>query len=241
MKYLRLAIAFLTVFPVKIPERVEPEDNGRSAGWFPLIGGGMGGLVAAAAAGFRLVLPLPLAAVLSTAVWIALSGGLHLDGLTDSCDGLLNAASPERRLEIMKDPRMGTFGGIGLILTILVKCALIYCLPGTSLWFALPLAMAAGRWMLLPAGRQPAARPGGMGDAFSRGLNRQAWLPALLTVAALTVPGGWRGLTGVLLAHLTAWFLFRAARKRLGGITGDIFGLCVECTEMLVLTAFCVL
>ena len=54
-------------------------------------------------------------------LWAALSGGLHLDGWADCCDGLLNASAPARRLEIMKDPRLGTFGGAGLVLLLLAK------------------------------------------------------------------------------------------------------------------------
>ncbi len=240
MKRLLLALQFLTVFPIRLPQAPAPGDLGRAAGWFPLVGGVIGVLTAGVYFGLSLIFPPLLAAALATAAWIGLSGGLHLDGLADCCDGLLNASSRERRLEIMKDPRLGTFGGIGLCLAILLKVVGISSLPPGAFWIALPLAAATGRWLLLPAGRQPPARPGGMGADFSSGLNRAVWIPAALTLGALTALAGWRGLAGVLAAHGVAWLVFALARSRLGGMSGDVLGLTVELAEIVVLLGFCV-
>jgi adenosylcobinamide-GDP ribazoletransferase len=120
---------------------------GRAAGWFPWIGAFIGLAAAAILWCLRMVLPEALAAVLAAALWIAFSGGLHLDGLADCCDGLLNASAPERRLEIMKDPRVGTFGAIGLIIAFSLRAVSLYYL-GAAAWLALPLAGALSRWTL---------------------------------------------------------------------------------------------
>ncbi len=240
MNALRTALGFLTILPVARREPGDPASLGRAAGWFPFVGALIGFLVALAQYALLQVLsPLP-AAVLAAAAWIILSGGLHLDGLADCCDGMLNAASRERRLEIMKDPHLGTFGGIGLILAILLKVALLASLPPAHLWVALPLAATTARWLLLPASTRATARPGGLGAAFSRNIPSSAWLPAALIPALLTLAAGWRGLAGLLAAHLVAWVLFQAARSRLGGLTGDVLGSTVELAELVVLTAFCV-
>ena len=238
MKRIALAFSFLTVIPVRLKEAPQPGDLGKSLGWFPLVGAILGVLVCAAAAGLPLVFPPLAAAVLSAGLWIGLTGGLHLDGLADCCDGMLNASSRERRLEIMKDPRLGTFGGLGLLLAVLLKIAFLSALPAGELWLAVPLAMAAGRWLLLPAVHQPMARPGGLGAEFSGGAARVAWLPALAVMGLLTGLARVRALLAALAAHAAAWLIFRAARSRLGGMTGDVFGLTVEIAELVVLAGF---
>jgi adenosylcobinamide-GDP ribazoletransferase len=125
MKRFALAVSFLTVIPLRLNEPPHPGDLGKAAGWFPVIGAVIGGLVVAAYYGLSFIFPPLPAGARAASVWIELTGGLHLDGLTDCFDGMLNASSRERRLEIMKDPRLGTFGGIGVFLAILLK---IICL-----------------------------------------------------------------------------------------------------------------
>jgi adenosylcobinamide-GDP ribazoletransferase len=240
MKYVLLAFSFLTVLPVKLKEAPAQGDLGRAAGWFPWIGILIGGVSALAAWGLRMVFPSLLAAVLTAAVWIGLSGGLHLDGLADCFDGLLNASTPARRLEILKDPRLGTFGGIGLLLAIILKVTAIQALPTSSLWLVLPLAGALGRWLLLPAGKQPLARPGGMGADFAAGLRPAAFLSAAIPLIGLVIWGGWKAFAAVLACHLAAWGIFLFSKNRLGGVTGDVFGLTVEAAEILTLLTFCV-
>jgi len=239
VKNLKLAVSFLTILPVRLRNAPLPGDLGRSAGWFPFIGALLGILVAAGYAGLSLFFPPFLVAALTTAIWIALTGAIHLDGLTDCCDGLLNASSPQRRLEIMKDPRLGTFGGVGLALAVLLKAACLFSLPPASIWAAVPMAAAAARWLLLPAGLQPLARSGGSAADFSSGLNRRAFVPALLGTGILTGLAGWRGLAAVLCAHVAAWLVLRLAQKRLGGMTGDVYGLVVELAELVILAGFC--
>jgi adenosylcobinamide-GDP ribazoletransferase len=240
MKRFALAASFLTVIPVRLKEPPHPGDLGKAAGWFAVIGAVMGGVVAAAFYGLSFILPHLLAAALAVAFWIALTGGLHLDGLADCCDGMLNASSRERRLEIMKDPRLGTFGAIGLVLTILLKVICLTSMPASLVWVALPLAAGLGRFLLLPAGRQPLARPGGMGADFASGLNRTAILWGGLVVALLAALAGWRGLLIVLVAHAVTWAVLSAAKARLGGVTGDVLGLVVELAELVTLLGFCI-
>jgi len=159
--------------------------------------------------------------------------------LADCCDGMLHASNPIRRLEIMKDPRLGTFGGIGLIVAILMKIAMLYSLnQSVIIW--LPLAAGMGRWMLLPMGKQPLARAGGMAQDFSSGLSRRVILGGLAPMVILIALAGWRGVAAAASAHLAGWVIARISRSRLGGITGDVLGLTVECVELVVLFAACV-
>jgi adenosylcobinamide-GDP ribazoletransferase len=240
MKRFALAVSFLTIIPVRLREPPHPGDLGRAAWAFPAIGAVIGGLVAAAYYGLSFFLPHLLAAALAVAVWIGLTGGLHLDGLADCCDGMLNASSRERRLEIMKDPRLGTFGAIGLALTILLKIICLYSMPASLTWIALPLAAAVGRYLLLPAGRQPLVRPDGMGADFAGGLNRKVIIWAALVVGVLTALAGWRGLLVILVVHATTWWILSVAKARLGGVTGDVLGMVLELAELVTLLGFCI-
>jgi adenosylcobinamide-GDP ribazoletransferase len=239
MKYLLLAFSFLTVIPVNLKGAINRGDIGRSAVWFPLIGIFIGGISALVWLGSSALFSPLLASVLAAAVWILMSGGLHLDGLADCCDGMLHASNPSRRLEIMKDPRLGTFGGIGLILAVLLKVAMLNELsPSVFIW--LPLAAGMGRWMLLPMGKQPLAREGGMGADFAAGLSKRVFFAAALPLLAFILLAGWRGIVAGLVAHALGWVISRFARSRLGGITGDVLGLTVECVEILVLLVACI-
>lgn len=235
-----MAITFLTVLPFHLKEPPQPGDQGKAAGWYPFIGALIGALVAAAYYGFSLVFPSILAALLAVSIWIGVTGGLHLDGLADSCDGIFNSSSPERRLEIMKDPRLGTFGGIGLTLAILLKIISLSSLPMGTAWIAVPLAAALGRWLLLPAGKQPLAQHSGMGADFASGLGKAVFLQAGLIIAILTVLTGWQGLIIVVAVNLIIWWVIHFAKARLGGVSGDVLGLVVELAELVTLIGFCV-
>ena len=238
-KALLTALDFLTVLPVPHPKDYHPVELGKAAGWFPWVGALLGGLSGALYLGLRQVFPPFLAAGLAVAGWMGLSGGLHLDGLADCCDGLLYAGSAAHRLEIMKDPHHGTFAGIGLTLAILLKVAALAALPAE--WEVVLIASLSGalaRWLLLPAGRQPNARPGGLGAAFSESLQKWAFVLAFPPLLALSAWLGWQAFAALILVHGWAVYVFELSRKRLGGLTGDVYGLIVEGAELLVLLVF---
>ncbi|MGH2523568.1 MAG: adenosylcobinamide-GDP ribazoletransferase [Anaerolineales bacterium] len=255
MNSFRLALGFLTIIPVRLASP-QPGDLGRAAMWFPILGFFMGIVLAAAHLLFSLLFAPLLAAALTVALWALLTGGLHLDGLADCCDGLFAAAPPEKRLEIMHDPRLGAFGGIGLALFLMLKILALTSLPQVGTFFISPLtgppstffpigplivATTISRWLIVPVALQPSARPGGLGADFARGLTPPvifiaALVPLMLLGAGLL--GGWRILVSILTAHLVALLIIRLARARLGGTTGDVFGLTVELSELVILLVF---
>jgi adenosylcobinamide-GDP ribazoletransferase len=232
---LRVAISFLTVIPTSGTQYDKPDDFGRSSVWFSIIGMVLGLILMGLGKAASYVFSPLVVGVLITAVWAMVTGGLHLDGLADSCDGLLSASRKERRLEIMKDPRLGTFGGIGLFLALLGKVILSAGLVERGLWMAFPLAAGLGRWFIVIAARQPMARPGGLGEKFSHGVqNRHIILSALLPIG-MTIwigPGGWMSFAAAVVVLI---LIIIAARRELGGMTGDIYGLMVELSELTVL------
>lgn len=237
MRNLRIAFELLTTLPFGMPEDWQPGDSGRAGVWYPLVGLVIGGLTWLAWRGLGLYFPPLVVGVVTLLVWVLLSGGLHLDGLADCCDGLLAPVSPERRMEIMKDPRLGTFGGIGLLLVLLLKIAALSTLS-PSAGLGIILAATLSRWCILPVGLMPLARPGGMGADFASGLRRGVIFTSAILPFGLVFLLGMQGLFAALAAFLAAASVLGLAKARINGVTGDVFGALVEVTEIAILVVF---
>ncbi len=234
MKYLRLSFSLLTTLPVPAPATWNPGDSGRAAGWYPLVGLVVGLLTAGVHGLSGLAFPPLATGALTLLAWVALTGGLHLDGLADCADGLLYPGAPEKRLEIMKDPRLGAFGGMGLGLALLLKFSALASLSPATLP-GLLLATSLARWCVLPAGLLPMARPGGMAADFAAGLRKTSLFWGALIPLGLALALGRNGLLALALGLLTAFGVLTLAKKRLGGLTGDVFGLLIESVEIVTL------
>ncbi len=224
------AFAFLTIIPIRIASSEQP---GRIFAYFPFVGLVIGAAVSLVAS-FQF-LSRDVTAFLALAIWAALTGGLHLDGFGDSCDGLLAMTTPERRLEIMKDPRAGAYAVAGLALLLLGKwVALREIAP---LLLVLPPVM--GRWAMgLAAYFYPYARASGVGAHFREGLGRAQIVAATAFTGIIVALLGWPLLLIVLVAPITVIVVGRWAAARLGGgLTGDVYGALCELTELLCLVA----
>jgi adenosylcobinamide-GDP ribazoletransferase len=243
--HIRIAFGFLTVLPLGTGG-VSLAEVGRAGRWFPLVGLVLGALLAVMNNVVAWLFPPLVAAALVIVAWAILTGMLHLDGLADCCDGLLSAATRERRLEIMDDPRRGAFAVIGVSLFLLLKVFAVAALPKSPLpwlWisacsYALLLAPVLARWLLLLAAWQPQARPGGMGAQFAQGLTPVTLMIAGLLPVAILVSGQWYGVIAAAFALAVAGAFWWFARARLGGVTGDVLGPTVEFTELTVLLVF---
>jgi adenosylcobinamide-GDP ribazoletransferase len=195
--------------------------------------------------GAMLLFPPLAAGVLTLIIWVLLTGGLHLDGLADCCDGLFVSADKERRLEIMKDPRMGAFGVIGLILVLMLKAAALASLNPVSSSGIL-LAASLARWCILPAGLMPLARPSGkvpnapigMGADFAAGFRRSFIFWGALIPLGAGILLGTRGLLSIVAGLGAAGMVLWLAKSRIQGVTGDVFGMIVEIVEAVVLLVF---
>lgn len=233
----RIAIAFLTILPGRLPAELPADGLKRSAGFFPLAGWLIGAVLAGSAWCFVWAgLPPLVSAVLLVTLGAWLTRGLHLDGLADLLDGLGGGQTPERRLAIMKDSATGAFGVIGLVLLLILKAACLAALVGNGgepLFFALFAAPVMARWAMvtLACGVQY-PRVSGTGHAFvgKVGLRELALGAFLLTPliwwnwsAGLIILGG---------AMLPAFWLRFKATKALGGVTGDVLGASCELGEV---------
>jgi len=204
--------------------------------WFPAVGLLLGGVLALADLGLKSAGVQPLVeSSLLVVLLLALTGGLHADGLMDTCDAAFAHASPERRLEIMRDPRVGSFGVIGFASILILKVAALDALSLNRPQVLL-LAPVLGRWaIVLLAAAFPPGRTTGLGAPV-----KAAASPKLLAVAsalplALTASMGLTGLWLLSAAGVTAlligWWLCRL----LPGLTGDCYGAACECVETSVL------
>lgn len=245
MKFFRVALSFLTILPTRSIDDYQKGDLGRSAALFPWIGLLIGAITAGMTGTLQLFLPPTVTAVLAAFVWNGLSGFLHLDGLADCADALPYAGSIERRLDILKDSRIGSFAAVSLIIFFALKISLLASLieDWTFLVAIILYTMTLSRWLLvLVAFTQPNARPGGMGDEFQTTLTRNkviaaSILPVLLTILGSVFLNPWF-LIAFFLTPLFVLWLTRIVKTRLGGITGDVLGMIVELSELFILLCF---
>lgn len=233
------AATFLTRLPwVARAASGDPVELGRSARWLPLIGivvGAAGGLVYVGAS----ALWSPgIAAVLALAAMVLLTGAFHEDGWADSFDGLFGGWTIERRLEIMRDSRIGTYGALALLLLVLGKWQALSSLDAATAPWVLIAAHAAARWSILPMARiLPYARDAGAMKPVATGIGATELLIGsavlLAVLSALGLHAGvvlaLAGVTATLLLVIGAALLFRA---RLGGITGDGLGATNQAVEL---------
>lgn len=232
------AVRYLTIVPVPGSARAGREDLGRSAAWFPLVGLAIGAVAVLVDRVTAFLFPTLLSALLTVTVWKLLTGGLHLDGLADSLDGLVGR-DPEHRLAIMRDSRIGAFGAIGLILFLLLEIAALAELRGALRWRVLLAAPALARSMPLLIGRLfPAARREGHGASFQASLSANSAAVGVVAgvavaLAALGVPG----IAAVVAGIAAALGFARLLAGRLSGVTGDVLGASIEVSELAVLLA----
>lgn len=238
MRNIRIAFGLLTILPIKLPNDWQAGDSGRAARWYPFVGLVVGGLVTLVYSLFNPFTPPAVTAALSLIAWVILTGGLHLDGLTDCFDGLFHASDPEHRLKIMKDPHIGAFGVISLVLILLLKFTLLSALGSEHASGAILLATSLARFCVVIAGTQPMARPTGMGADFTAGLTKSTIAIGAIIPCVLAIWLNLAGLFAISASLLTMLFLVRLAKANLGGLNGDVLGMIVEFVEVVVLLVF---
>jgi len=234
------AVRYLTIIPW--PDRRRPPGEGLPASlgaaavWFPLVGLGIGAVLALVERATARIFPSLLAGLITVVVWKLLTGGLHLDGLADCLDGL-GGQDVEHRLAIMRDSRIGAFGAMGLILVLLLDVGALAEIPSPQRWRVLLVAPVVGRAVpVVLAGLFPPARSDGHGADFRRGLRSFAG-PLALAIAALVslVVLGAAGMVALGTAAVVAVAFASLMVRRLKGITGDVLGGTVELAELAVL------
>jgi len=232
------AAQFLTIAPPIIRRPFSAREIGGAVAYFPLVGAILGALLGFSDAFLAGIFPSPVRSALLLALWVLLTGTLHLDGFLDSLDGLLGGGTPEKRLAIMRDERVGAYALAGGILLLLLKFSLLLSLPDR--WAALVITPTLSRWgMCMAVVTYPYARPEGLGRVMK---DHATWLHAsAATLTALAIAWFVGQLTGLALMGISVLGIILGARfalSRIPGLTGDIYGALNEFLEVLILLAW---
>ncbi|MCK4261320.1 MAG: adenosylcobinamide-GDP ribazoletransferase [Halanaerobiales bacterium] len=236
MKNLILMTQLMTRIPIPIPVDFKNEELGKGNVYFPFIGAIIGVILAIV---YSLVFYLFgdgfLRGILVMVAYLWASGGLHMDGISDTFDGLWSNRSRERMLEIMKDSRLGVYGTLILIVTMLTLVGTVQELQGQWQW--LILAPMLGRYGCVVGNAiSKYAREDGMGKYFIQNCGiRELLLASLYTWPLTFIISGVSGLIVLVFVMAFTYLFTRWVQNKIGGITGDVIGAVIELNQLLVL------
>lgn len=234
MKNLRLAIAFLTLFPVA------PDGDhrmGPARAYFPLVGLALGAVLAGLDSVARHVMPAPVVGTLLVTALMMMTRALHTEGFLDACDALFGGFSTAKRLEILRDSHVGAYAVVGGICLLLLKWTLLTDMPEglrPALLLLFPCLSRCG--MLTTMAAFPYVRQQGTGTSFQAGARGRQIAFGVATAAAAGVL--LQGVAGLVLLATTLIFSLALGRwmtRLLGGMTGDTYGAVNEVAEVIVL------
>ena len=256
MKRFILAFQFLTIIPLKSlgagPQPEVPADepladeapSGESPGgflgsmaFFPVVGALQGLILVIAYYILSAPLQPALVSALLVVILVLTNGGLHLDGLADTADGLAGGATPEARLRIMRDHTTGVLGVVSVVLLLLVKYAAILSMPvelKAPMLFVFPIV---GRWAMVPLSFWgTSVRTGeGLGSSFTGAGSKILITATIITAAVSLLLLGFRSLLVLFAIGAFAYAASVYFKGKIGGITGDVFGFTSELAEVLFL------
>ena len=238
LKRLILAITFLTRLPIPSPKEIAPEDIGRSTPYFPIVGLILGGILVGINYLCSYLWDPLVTNIIIVVSMIALTGGLHLDGLMDTCDGIFSNKDRERTLEIMRDSRVGAMGVLAGICLILMKFAFLNSIDDSIKTNVLLIFPMLGRWgMVFAVSFFPYARKSsGLGALFVEHSKKYYVLIASMQIFIITIPLLlWRVIPVFIAAVFVTWLIAWRLSKKLDGLTGDTYGAICEVMETLTL------
>ena len=238
IRSLRAAVSFLTVVPIGNADGSAGDRLGRA--YFPAIGALIGLVAGLAYVAVSAISTPLLAAAAAIASLTLLTGALHLDGLADSADGLLGRGDVERRLAVMRDPRLGSYGVAAVVVLVLLEFAALSSMSPARALAGLVIAGALSRFAtLVVIALVPYVRESGLGSIAFDSRRRSLDLLAGAAITILVCALDWRrAAVAAALVAISTLAVVALARKRLGGATGDICGATAELGQLAALLAF---
>jgi adenosylcobinamide-GDP ribazoletransferase len=236
VKRFLIALQFLTILPLKIKSEIKQKDFGKSLIYFPIVG---------MLIGFILVLTLFLfgflpglvksAAILIISIFI--TGGIHLDGFADTCDGLYGLKTKEKALEIMRDSHIGAIGAMGTVALLLLKFSLLVSIPQEVLWKILVLMVIFARWALVLAcfSAKYARKEGKAKYFIEYAGRREILIGGLFTLASFLLLMKIEGLILFFISIVPVFLFISYVKKKIEGMTGDTIGATSEIAEISIL------
>ncbi len=246
MKKLIYALRFMTIIPIKWKEGEDMRSVARSISFFPVVGLIIGFTNYSIFYISNLIFSPFLTSVIVVCWWIFITGGLHLDGLSDTSDGVWGGTTKERRLEIMKDSNTGVFGVLSLIAFLLLKTSTLtelFNFHTESIKSILITVPVLGRWIsVFSIYCFKTAKKDGLGYFFKEKMRLIELLISLLfTTLIIFFFNGLPGMIILLCVTIISFPISLFFTKKLGGLTGDVYGTLCEITELLALFCFLIL
>ncbi len=233
-RYCVAALGYFTRVPIPRSIGLDASELAGAARYFPLIGALVGALGACVYWVALQVFPPAVAVLLSMAATLLSTGALHEDGLADCCDGFGGGATRDDALRIMRDPRLGAFGAIGLVMTLALKWQTLVALPAQTAAWTMVGAHAASRALAVSyLSTHDYAREQGKAKPVAQRMGARALVVALALGLPWLVLLDWRaGVTGLALCLVLRFALGRYFTRRLGGYTGDCLGFAQQLFEL---------
>lgn len=243
IKRLVLMLQFLTTIPIKITLDVSEEDYGEGLAFAPIIGLVIGGILAVTNYFTVSIFPTSINSIIIIIEYILLTGGLHLDGLGDTFDGLFSNRPKERILEIMKDSRLGTNAVLAIVSVLLLYYGFLSQIPPEYMPVVLVLFPVAGRMAtLIGAAVSNYARNNGLGKSFVDycGLKQLA-LGVFFSIIIFGIAYSFYGVGLCILSIAAALITVRFLSSKIDGVTGDILGAICELNQVVTIACFFIL
>ena len=235
------ALQFLTRIPVANKGEYQAELSGPSVSWYATVGLIIGVIIAVCAWVFTEWLALSpfVSSALVLAVWVGITGALHLDGLGDCGDAWMGGHTRDRMLEIMKDTSCGIGAIVAVTLVLLIKASALSLLVAHEDWLLLIFAPVAARLTLtLVIQKHPYVRENGLGSTMRSGLDSKGIVISSILITLLLCFFSFDALVYTAVACCLAyWLIHNCFIRRIKGTTGDIYGALVEVAETVVLIA----
>ncbi|MHB8062222.1 MAG: adenosylcobinamide-GDP ribazoletransferase [Ruminiclostridium sp.] len=242
IKRLVLMLQFFTRIPIKLNLAANTKDYGKGLIFAPFVGLIIGAILAAAAYGLLYLLPRSIVAAIVLVLYIIITGGLHLDGLGDTFDGIYSNRSKERILEIMRDSRVGTNAVLAVVSVLLLNYVALSQINSTYFLRMVLLMPMAGRvGSLVSAAVSKYARSGeGLGKSFIDFCGRKELFWGLLiyiVISLLTID--YKMWIVLAFPPISAFVLVKVLSSKIGGATGDILGAVCELNQCIFLILAC--
>jgi len=242
IKRLVLMLQFFTSIPIKLKLSANDEDFGKGLVFAPFVGLIIGAILASASYVLLFIFPRPMVAAIAVVLYIIITGGLHLDGLGDTFDGIFSNRSKERILEIMRDSRVGTNSVLAVVSVLLLDYVALSQINSTYFLRIILLMPVAGRiGSIIGAAVSKYARQGeGLGKSFIEYCGKKEMFWGLIIYIVISLLAFDYKLWIVLLVTPISAFLFvKGLSRKIGGATGDVLGAVCELNQCIFVVVAC--
>jgi adenosylcobinamide-GDP ribazoletransferase len=233
-------LQFLTSVPLSLKHELSQKQLGYAVACFPLAGLVIGGILAGLNWLLCFILPAGVVNILLIAALVITTGAMHLDGLSDTCDGIAGHKTVEERWKVMHDSHAGAFGVVGVVLILLAQYVSLNNVPPEKMTAVLLFMPVVSRWaMVYSIFSYPYARPTGLGKAYKEATGWQHF--TIATIITLAIAGalyplfnmtGFLLIGGILIITTGLAFYFK---HKFAGLTGDTYGAINEVAEVMAL------